>query len=62
MGIALALLAVVASTTLSPVHPVDTWTKLHRTPNATLFRAPGCYAFQADGTSFSNVVVIRVSG
>jgi hypothetical protein len=30
--------------------------------SATLFRAPGCYAFQADGTSFSKVVVMRVSG
>jgi hypothetical protein len=25
-----------------------------------LFRSPGCYAFQADGTSFSTVVVMRV--
>jgi hypothetical protein len=30
--------------------------------SATLFRAPGCYAFQADGTSFSTVVVMRVTG
>lgn len=27
----------------------------------TLFRSPGCYAFQADGRSFSRVVVIRVT-
>jgi hypothetical protein len=26
----------------------------------SLFRSPGCYAFQIDGTSFSNVVVMRV--
>jgi hypothetical protein len=29
--------------------------------SATLFRSPGCYAFQADGTSFSTVVVMRVT-
>jgi hypothetical protein len=28
----------------------------------TLFRAPGCYAFQIDGTSFSKVIVVRVTG
>jgi hypothetical protein len=28
----------------------------------TLFRSPGCYAYQADGTSFSSVVVVRVVG
>ena len=28
----------------------------------TLFRAPGCYAFQIDGTSFSKVIVVRVAG
>ena len=27
----------------------------------TLFRAAGCYAFQADGTSFSEVVVVAVT-
>ena len=27
----------------------------------TLFRAPGCYAFQIDGTSFSKVIVVRVA-
>jgi hypothetical protein len=26
----------------------------------SLFRSAGCYAFQADGTSFSTVVVMRV--
>jgi hypothetical protein len=26
------------------------------------FRAPGCYAFQIDGLSFSSVIVIRVQG
>jgi len=30
--------------------------------SATLFRAPGCYAFQVDGSSFSSVVVMRVQG
>lgn len=30
--------------------------------SATLFRSPGCYAFQADGTSFSTVVVMQVTG
>jgi hypothetical protein len=30
--------------------------------SSTLFRSPGCYAFQADGTSFSTVVVMRVNG
>jgi len=30
--------------------------------SATLFRSPGCYAFQADATSFSNVVVMQVDG
>jgi len=30
------------------------------TPASTLFRSSGCYAFQADGTSFSAVVVMRV--
>jgi len=29
--------------------------------SATLFRAPGCYAFQIDGTSFSEIVVARVT-
>jgi len=28
--------------------------------SATLFRASGCYAFQVDGTSFSEIVVVRV--
>jgi len=28
--------------------------------SASMFRAPGCYGFQIDGTSFSNVVVMRV--
>ena len=28
----------------------------------TLVRARGCYAFQADGTSFSTVIVMRVRG
>jgi hypothetical protein len=28
--------------------------------SATLFRAPGCYAFQIDGSSFSRIVVVRV--
>jgi hypothetical protein len=28
--------------------------------SASLFRAQGCYAFQIDGTSFSNVIVMRV--
>jgi hypothetical protein len=28
--------------------------------SATLFRAPGCYAFQIDGTSFSKIIVVRV--
>jgi hypothetical protein len=28
----------------------------------TLFRGPGCYAFQIDGTSFSKVIVVRVAG
>jgi hypothetical protein len=28
--------------------------------SATSFRVPGCYAYQIDGTSFSEVVVIRV--
>ncbi len=27
-----------------------------------LFRAPGCYAFQIDGLSFSSVIVMRVRG
>jgi hypothetical protein len=30
--------------------------------SATLFRSPGCYAFQADGNSFSIVIVMRVTG
>lgn len=30
--------------------------------SATLFRAPGCYAFQIDGASFSSVLVMRVRG
>jgi hypothetical protein len=30
------------------------------TPATTLFRSAGCYAFQADGASFSTVVVMRV--
>ena len=30
--------------------------------SATLFRAPGCYAFQIDGASFSSVIVMRVRG
>ena len=29
--------------------------------SASLFRSAGCYAFQVDGTSFSNVIVMRVS-
>jgi hypothetical protein len=29
--------------------------------SATLFRLPGCYAFQIDGTSFSKIVVARVT-
>jgi hypothetical protein len=28
--------------------------------SAALFRSPGCYGFQVDGTSFSKVVVMRV--
>jgi hypothetical protein len=28
--------------------------------SATLLRAPGCYAFQIDGSSFSRIVVVRV--
>jgi hypothetical protein len=28
--------------------------------SATLFRAPGCYAFQIDGDSFSKIIVVRV--
>jgi hypothetical protein len=27
----------------------------------TLFRGPGCYAFQLDGTTFSNVVIFKVA-
>jgi hypothetical protein len=30
--------------------------------SATLVRSRGCYAFQADGTSFSRVIVMRVRG
>jgi hypothetical protein len=30
--------------------------------SATLLRAPGCYAFQVDGASFSSVIVMRVRG
>jgi hypothetical protein len=30
--------------------------------SSTLFRAPGCYAFQIDGMSFSAVIVMRVTG
>ncbi len=30
--------------------------------STTLFRSSGCYAFQADGTAFSTVVVMRVTG
>ena len=28
--------------------------------SATLFRSPGCYAFQIDGTVFSKIIVVRV--
>ena len=28
--------------------------------SATLLRAPGCYAFQIDGDSFSKIIVVRV--
>ena len=28
--------------------------------SATSFRAPGCYAYQIDGTSFSEIIVVRV--
>jgi hypothetical protein len=28
--------------------------------SATLFRAPGCYAFQIDGSTFSKIIVVRV--
>ena len=28
--------------------------------STTLFRAPGCYAYQIDGTSFSKIVVVPV--
>ena len=31
-------------------------------PSATLFRAPGCYAFQIDGVLFSTIIVVRVRG
>jgi hypothetical protein len=30
--------------------------------SATLVRVRGCYAFQVDGTSFSQVIVMRVRG
>ncbi len=29
-------------------------------PSVTLVRRPGCYAYQVDGTSFSQIIVIRV--
>ncbi len=29
-------------------------------PSASLFRVPGCYAYQVDGSSFSKIVVVRV--
>jgi hypothetical protein len=28
----------------------------------TMFQTPGCYGFQADGTSFDVVIIMRVSG
>jgi hypothetical protein len=30
-------------------------------PSLTLVRKPGCYAYQVDGTTFSQVIVIRVA-
>jgi hypothetical protein len=30
--------------------------------STTLFRAPGCYAFQIDGATFSSVIAVRVRG
>jgi hypothetical protein len=32
-----------------------------RSPAYTLFRGPGCYAFQLDGTTFSKIVVFQVA-
>jgi hypothetical protein len=29
--------------------------------STTLFRAPGCYGFQIDGSSFSEIIVVRVT-
>ena len=31
-------------------------------PSFTRVRGPGCYAYQVDGTSFSEVIVFRASG
>src|SRR5260221_5309425 len=50
----------------TPTKQLGRWTFSHAPPvylrllaSATLFRAPGCYAFQIDGASFSSVVVMR---
>jgi hypothetical protein len=45
-----------ARRTVAPKGPYRWWA------STTYFRAPGCYAFQADGTSFSTVVVMKVTG
>jgi hypothetical protein len=44
------------------------WPRLNRTrsgwrqlPGATVIRGPGCYAFQADGRSFSTVIVFQAA-
>jgi hypothetical protein len=31
-------------------------------PSETMFQMPGFYGFQADGTSFSTVMIMRVGG
>jgi hypothetical protein len=49
----------VSETQGQPGHPVPKGTRY--LPSYTRVRGPGCYAYQADGTTFSRVVIFRAT-
>jgi hypothetical protein len=53
--------AMVRSSTPTFRMTADTTREWRYYPTETLLRAPGCYAFQVDGTDFSFVLVFRAS-